>query len=83
MFLVYGYTRVMPRPPKSDDERLSADNHVRMSAVQQAFIDRAAAVAGEKPSPFLRAAGLSRASEILGEPVPGVVSAKQEAAPEE
>ena len=70
-FLVYGYTRVMPRPPKKDDERLSADNHVRMSAVQQAFIERAAARAGEKPSPFLRTAGLSRASEVLGEPIPG------------
>ncbi|WP_295122542.1 hypothetical protein [uncultured Leifsonia sp.] len=61
----------MPRPPKKDDERLSADNHVRMSALQQAFIERAAARAGEKPSPFLRTAGLSRASEVLGEPIPG------------
>jgi uncharacterized protein (DUF1778 family) len=61
----------MPRPPKKDDERLSADNHVRMSVVQQAFIERAAARAGQKPSPFLRSAGLSRASEVLGEPIPG------------
>ncbi|MDN4599271.1 hypothetical protein ACF1AJ_19315 [Leifsonia sp. NPDC014704] len=61
----------MPRPPKKDDERLSADNHVRMSAVQQAFIERAAQRAEEKPSPFLRTAGLLRASKVLGEPIPG------------
>ncbi|MFJ3427456.1 hypothetical protein [Leifsonia aquatica] len=60
----------MARPPKPAEERLAASNHVRMTQLQQAFIERAAARVDEKPSAFLRASALERASRLLEEPPP-------------